>query len=66
MTGKVCSFGRYLEDELALRYRDAAPSTLALLQERCADVAAQLAAAEAQLAAAQDVAHMRRAGEFVK
>lgn len=23
---------RYLEDELALRYRDAAPSTLALLQ----------------------------------
>ncbi len=32
-------------------------------QERCTEVAADLAAAEAQLAAANDVAHMRGAGK---
>lgn len=53
---------RYLEDELAARYRDAAPGTLALLQDRCGEVSLQLQAAEAQLAAANDVAFLRRAG----
>ena len=43
---------RYLEEELAQRYRDAAPATLTLLQRRCEDVAAELVAAEQQLASA--------------
>ena len=55
----VCSF---LEEELARRYRDAAPATLALLQQRCEAVAAELMAAEAQLQAAGDVTSLRRAG----
>lgn len=53
---------RFLEEELARRYRDAAPATLALLQERCEVVAAELAAAESQLHAASDVPALRRAG----
>lgn len=48
---------------MARRYRDAAPATLALLQERCEGVAADLVAAEAQLQAAEDVTSLRRAGE---
>ena len=53
---------RYLEEELARRYRDAAPATLALLQQRCEAVAGDLVAAEAQLQAAEDVTALRRAG----
>ncbi|KAK9832230.1 hypothetical protein WJX74_003725 [Apatococcus lobatus] len=51
----------FLEEELARRYRDASPTMLALLQERCESAAAQLMAAEAQLNAAEDVASLRRA-----
>lgn len=54
---------RWLEEELARRYRDAAPATLALLQERCEGVAADLVAAEAQLQAAEDVTSLRQAGQ---
>ncbi|KAK9808620.1 hypothetical protein WJX72_000661 [[Myrmecia] bisecta] len=62
--GSHIGFGnlkRYLEDELARRYRDAAPATLSLLQERCEAVAGELVAADAQLQAATDVASLRRA-----
>lgn len=54
---------RWLEEELARRYRDAAPATLALLQERCEGVAAELVAAESRLQAAEDVTSLRRAGD---
>lgn len=56
---------RWLEEELARRYRDAAPATLALLQERCEGVASDLVAAEAQLQAAEDVTSLRRAGQEI-
>lgn len=55
---------RWLEEELARRYRDAAPATLALLQERCEGVAAELVAAESRLQAAEDVTSLRRAGDW--
>lgn len=53
---------RYLEEELARRYRDAAPSTLLLLQNRCESVAAELKEAKAKLHATEDTASLRRAG----
>ena len=62
--GSRIGFGnlkRYLEDDLAARYRDAAPATLALLQERCVAVAAELNAAEDRLRRAGDVGSLRRA-----
>jgi len=58
-----CMMHRWLEEELARRYRDAAPATLALLQERCEGVAAELVAAESRLQAAEDVTSLRRAGD---
>ena len=57
---------RWLEEELARRYRDAAPATLALLQERCEGVAAELVAAESRLQAAEDVTSLRRAGDCLQ
>lgn len=51
---------RFLEEELARRYRDAAPATLALLQERCESVARELIAADKKLAEAGDVVSLRR------
>jgi hypothetical protein len=54
---------RYLEDDLARRYRDAAPATLALLQERCNTLAGELKASESRLSNMQDVASLRRIGE---
>ena len=52
----------YLEEELARRYRDAAPATLALLQDRCDALAGELAQAQARVAAIQDVAALRGEG----
>lgn len=52
---------RFLEEELSRRYREAAPATLALLQERCDAVSAELMAAEIRLKAAEDVGALRRA-----
>lgn len=57
-----CPPGRFLEEELARRYRDAAPATLALLQERCESVARELIAADKKLAEAGDVVSLRRSG----
>ena len=53
---------RYLEEELAQKYRDAAPATLALLQDRCSQLSTELALAESKLHAMQDVASLRTAG----
>lgn len=53
---------RFLEEELARRYREAAPATLALLQEKCSAVAAELMAADSRLRNAEDVGAMRKAG----
>lgn len=63
--GSRIGFGnlkRFLEDELARRYREAAPATLALLQERCEEVAGELLALEARIQSCSDVAALRRAG----
>lgn len=54
---------RFLEDELARRYRDAAPATLALLQGRCESVTAELLAIDSQLKSVRDVSSLRRAGD---
>ncbi|GIL90629.1 hypothetical protein Vretimale_15765 [Volvox reticuliferus] len=51
---------KFLEEELSRRYREAAPATLALLQERCDAVSAELMAAEIRLKAAEDVGALRR------
>jgi hypothetical protein len=56
---------RFLEEELARRYRDAAPATLALLQERCEMVAKELLAADRKLQEAGDVVSLRRAGALL-
>eukprot|EP00877_Chromochloris_zofingiensis_P001237 jgi/Chrzof1/11113/Cz05g24080.t1 len=53
---------RFLEEELARRYREAAPGTLALLQDRCETMAKELLAVEGRLQACSDVAALRRAG----
>lgn len=52
---------RFLEEELSRRYREAAPATLALLQERCDAVSTELMAAEIRLKSAEDVGALRRA-----
>ena len=53
---------RYLEEELQRRYRDATPSTLTVLQQRCELIAEELAAAEQNLLDASDVPALRKAG----
>jgi hypothetical protein len=50
---------QHLEAELARRYRDAAPAILSLLEQRAAAAAAALAAVDARVAAAGDVAAQR-------
>ncbi|KAG8386324.1 hypothetical protein BUALT_Bualt03G0137100 [Buddleja alternifolia] len=56
-------FGRlkdYLESELQKKYKEAAPATLALLEQRCSEVTADLARMERKIQATSDVAHLRR------
>lgn len=60
----LTSCGRFLEEELARRYREAAPATLALLQERCEAVAKELILLESRIQACSDVGALRRAGEL--
>ncbi|XP_058095422.1 dynamin-related protein 5A [Magnolia sinica] len=50
----------YLESELQKRYKDAAPATLALLEQRCGEVTTELAHMESKLQATSDVAYLRR------
>lgn len=60
-------FGRlrdYLESELQKRYKEAAPATLALLEQRCSEVAAELDIIDSKIRATSDIAHLRRSAMF--
>ncbi|KAL8223686.1 hypothetical protein R6Q57_019161 [Mikania cordata] len=50
----------YLESELQKRYKEATPATLALLEQRCSEVTAQINIMDSKLQATSDVAHIRR------
>ncbi|CAK9182999.1 unnamed protein product [Ilex paraguariensis] len=50
----------YLEVELQKRYKEAAPATLALLEQRCSEVTADLARMDSKIQATSDAAHLRR------
>lgn len=50
----------YLESELQKRYKEAAPATLALLEQRCSEVTAELAKMDSKILATSDVTHLRR------
>ncbi|KAF2314342.1 hypothetical protein GH714_025517 [Hevea brasiliensis] len=50
----------YLESELQKRYKEAAPATLALLEQRCSEVTSELAKMDSKILATSDVAQLRR------
>ncbi|KAI3457452.1 hypothetical protein Pfo_014115 [Paulownia fortunei] len=50
----------YLESELQKKYKEAAPATLALLEQRCSEVTADLTRMESKIQATSNVAHLRR------
>lgn len=50
----------YLESELQKRYKEAAPATLALLEQRCSEVNTELARMDSKIQANSDIAHLRR------
>lgn len=54
------SVREFLEAELQKRYKEAAPATLALLEQRCGEVTSELANMESKIQATSDVAHLRR------
>ncbi|XP_007021505.2 PREDICTED: dynamin-related protein 5A [Theobroma cacao] len=54
------SLREYLESELQKRYKEAAPATLALLEQRCSEVNIELARMDSKIQATSDVAHLRR------
>lgn len=61
--GSYIGFGslkRYLENELQRRYREAAPATLALLEQRCSEVESEVVQIDAKLEATSNVAVLRR------
>lgn len=56
-------FGRlrdYLESELQKKYKEAAPATLALLEQRCNEVTSELAGLESKIQATSDISHLRK------
>lgn len=53
-------FRDYLESKLQKQYKEAAPATLALLEQRCSEVTAELTRMESKIQATSDVAHLRR------
>ncbi|KAK7244279.1 hypothetical protein RIF29_39099 [Crotalaria pallida] len=57
--GFVC-LRDYLESELQKKYKEAAPATLALLEQRCSEVTAELAKLDSKIQATSDVAHLRK------
>ena len=66
----TCSFTvrvacRFLEDELARRYREAAPHVLAVLQDRVEAASRELLKSDSELRAAEDVSAVRATGERV-
>lgn len=50
----------FLESELQKRYKEAAPATLALLEQRCGEVTSELATMDSKIQATSDVAQLRR------
>ncbi|KAG8364931.1 hypothetical protein BUALT_Bualt18G0050000 [Buddleja alternifolia] len=50
----------YLESELQKKYKEAAPATLALLEQRCTEVTADLVRLDSKIQATSDVSHLRR------
>ena len=50
----------YLESMLQKRYKESAPATLALLEQRCSEVTIELARMNSKIQATSDVAHLRR------
>ncbi|XP_057968663.1 dynamin-related protein 5A [Malania oleifera] len=50
----------YLESELQKRYKEAAPATLALLEQRCSEVTNELVRTDSKIQATSDVSHLRR------
>ncbi|CAO2833390.1 unnamed protein product [Amaranthus hypochondriacus] len=54
------SVREFLESELQKRYKEAAPATLALLEQRCCEVASELAKVESMIQATSDVALLRK------
>ncbi|KAJ7948663.1 Dynamin related protein 5A [Quillaja saponaria] len=50
----------YLESELQKRYKEAAPATLALLEQRCSEVTFELVRMDSKIQATSDIAHLRR------
>ncbi|KAL4334184.1 hypothetical protein GQ457_07G014650 [Hibiscus cannabinus] len=55
-----CSLREYLESELQKRYKEAAPATLALLEQRCSEVNIELAGLDSKIQATSDVSHLRK------
>ncbi|TVU06957.1 hypothetical protein EJB05_46994 [Eragrostis curvula] len=53
-----------LESELDKRYKEAAPATLALLEQRCTEVSMDLARLDSKLKATSDVSQLRRSATF--
>lgn len=56
-------FGRlrdYLESELQKKYKEAAPATLALLEQRCSELTSELARMDSKIQANSDVSHLRK------
>ena len=54
---------RFLEEELARRYREAAPHVLAVLQDRVEAASKELLKSDSELRAAEDVSALRGTGE---
>ncbi|CAF2152167.1 unnamed protein product [Brassica napus] len=50
----------FLESELQKRYKDAAPATLALLEQRCSEVTDDMLTMDMKIQATSDVAHLRK------
>ncbi|ERN20483.1 dynamin-related protein 5A [Amborella trichopoda] len=62
--GSFIGFGSlktYLESELQKRYKEAAPATLALLEQRCGEVADELHQVDSKLQSTSNVSSLRRA-----
>ncbi|MBA0624990.1 hypothetical protein Godav_010249, partial [Gossypium davidsonii] len=55
-----CSLREYLESELQKRYKEAAPATLALLEQRCSEVNIELERLDSKIQATSDVSHLRK------
>ncbi|CAH8382543.1 unnamed protein product [Eruca vesicaria subsp. sativa] len=51
----------FLESELHKRYKDAAPATLAFLENRCSEITDDMLRMDMKIQATSDVAHLRKA-----